>query len=79
MLQFTIEIICFRFVKNLSRLQLLKYRISIKFIYSHQIPDPTSGIFDIAFPSRNQMHMAVEYRLSSINALVDPDVVTGDR
>jgi hypothetical protein len=50
----------------------------IQSLNPQQIPNATSGIFDIAFPPWNQMHMAVEYRLSSINALVDPDVVPGN-
>ena len=58
---------------------MITIKISIDSIKSHQIPDPTPGIFNITIPSWDQVDMAMEDGLAGVCALVDANVKSSNR
>ena len=48
-------------------------------VITHQIPNPTPRIFNIAIPSGDKMDMTMEDGLAGVCALIDANVKSGNR
>jgi hypothetical protein len=53
--------------------------ISVGAFGRNDVPDAAPRILHVALPARNQVHVAVEDRLTAHKTVVDPDIPAFDR